>query len=103
MLCGRTTMWKNCASYCDNLTSDDKSNYIKKLTLTNGEVLPDPYKNLEWNDDSTILPDVKTIGLVMYLIFTSSVYTQENMRAYKSLEAYNFFLSIYEEQENKYI
>ena len=58
-------MWKNNhveeSSYCNNLTSDDKSNYIKKLTLTNGEVLPDPYKNLEWSDDPTIHPNVEIL------------------------------------------
>ena len=76
------------------ISTSDRGDYIKKLTLSNGEILPDPYAI---HDDLWIVDDKKWPAIVWpdiynYLIQTPSVYTREMIRAYKSLDAYNYVL-----------
>ena len=74
-------------TYSLNLTSDDRKKYEEKLITADGTVLPDPYTLVEnWKD-------ITWADICNYLINTSSLYTNENLKAYKSLEAYNFFVS----------
>ena len=76
-------------SYINSLSSSDCTDYLKKLVLSNGEKLPDPYNipSEEWISDMSKWPDICS-----YLIEKPSVYTKENLRAYKSLDAYNYVL-----------
>ena len=85
--------WKE-SKYYTNLEESDKSNYKFKLTLATGDILPDPYSlsDSSWKDDISLLPDVQWGDIYTYLINTPSEYTNENLKAYKSLEAYNFFV-----------
>ena len=46
-----------------------------------------------WKDNVKLLPDVKWADIYSYLINTPSSYKIENLKAYKSLEASNFFVS----------
>lgn len=87
------TAWKDLTNYEKNLDPDDKKHYKKKLTLQNGQKLPDPFsfKN-GWSHDPLELPDVSFADIYMYLIETPSEYNHSKMRAYKSLEAYQFFV-----------
>ena len=63
------------------------------LALTDGSVLPDPYSLDEgWQDDVGLLPDVGWPDIYNYVINTPSNFTKESLKAYKSLEAYNFFI-----------
>ena len=56
--------------------------------------MPDPYTLVEnWKDNEKLLPDITLTDIYNYVINTPSLYTNENLRAYKSLEAYNFFAS----------
>ena len=56
--------------------------------------MPDPYTLVEnWTDNVKLLPDITWVDFYSYLINTSSLYTNENLKAYKSLKAYNFFVS----------
>ena len=86
--------WKSESDYYKKLSDDDKKQYKKKLTLSNGKLVPDPYsiKN-GWNDDVSKLPDVGWPDIYTYLIETPSEFTKDKLKAYKSLEAYNFFVS----------
>ena len=77
-------MW-TASKYFDNLSSDEKRNYKRKLTLTNGEILPDPWW---WWFEA----DIGWPNIYSYLIDTPSHFTKENLKAYKSLAAYNFFV-----------
>ena len=88
-------MLKNSSKYFLELSSDDKHAYIKKLTFTDGTVLPDPFgiTDGQWESNILLLPDVTFGDLYTYLIETPSEYTHENIKAYKSLEAHNFFLN----------
>ena len=77
-----------------NLNSDDRKKYEEKLITADGTVLPDPYTLVEnWKDNVKLLPDITWADIYNYLINTPSLYTNENLKACKSLEAYNFFVS----------
>ena len=83
------------SQYFKELDEGDKGPYRKKLTLASGITFPDPYGIAEskWKDDVLLLPDITHLDLIQYLIDTPSEFTKESLKAYKSLEAYNFFLS----------
>ena len=56
--------------------------------------MPDPNTIVEnWKDNVMLLPDITWADIYNYLINTPSLYTNENLKTYKSLEAYNFFVS----------
>ena len=85
--------WKDLSSYEENLDTDDKNHYIRKLTLENGHKLPDPFSfTTGWSDDPTTLPDISFADIYMYVIHTPSEFTHEKLRAHKSLDAYQFFV-----------
>ena len=83
-------MLKHSTDYFGELSLDDQNAYRKKLTLTNGSLLPDPCGITAncWETDVLLLPDVTFGDLYTYLIETPSEYTKENIKAYKSLEAH---------------
>ena len=87
--------WKKKSDYFKNLTNENQERYIKKLTLGNGTLLPDPctVPVTEWKCDETLLLDISHPDITFYLVETPSEFTRDKVRAYKSLEAYNFYLS----------
>ena len=80
------------SSYAKKLNEEDTKSYYDKLTLQNGTILPDPFSLTEWSDDLKYLPDIFSRDVNTYLIDTPSVYTKEKLKAYKSLEAYDYFV-----------
>ena len=84
--------WRS-SSYFNELQKEDKAKYKRKLTLTNGQLLPDPYGIVEnWKSDVKLMPDVSWGDMYNYLVNSPSEYTHDNLKAYKSLEAFNFFV-----------
>lgn len=81
------------SEYVRSLTVRDRDNYFKKLTLTNGTRLVDPYTLTQWMDELTGLPPVEWPDIYTYLIEKPSVYSKDKLRAYKSLDAYNYVLN----------
>ena len=78
------------SEYFQSLSYQAKTRYIDKLKLPSGKVLPDPYQ-LEpemWSEDLKLWPDVEFGNIYTYLIGTPGQFTQQSMKAYKSLEAY---------------
>ena len=75
------------SNYIDTLDSLSRQRYESKLELIGGK---DPYKfsDTEWNLDPAHFPDVTYPDIVNYLVFQTSAYTLEELKAYKSLEAY---------------
>ena len=79
--------------------SEAKERYLKKLTIRDGEIpLPDPYLcEGNWVDDVSQSqcqwPGTEYGDIYQYLVETPGPYTRDNMKAYKSLEAYNYFQS----------
>ena len=81
-------------AYSLNLNSDDRKKYEEKLRTADGTVLPDPHTLVEnWKDNVKLLPDITWADTYNYLINAPSLYTNKNLKVYKSLEAYNFFVS----------
>ena len=82
------------SEYYSNLGSEDKKRCQEKLTLSNGELLPDPnVLDVRWKEEVHHLPDLCFADIFNYLINIPSKYTKENLKAYKSLEAYSFATS----------
>ena len=58
------------SEYLSSLSNEDKVHYDRKLTLANGVKLDDPYST--------------------YLVDTPSAYTKESVKAFKSLDGFEF-------------
>ena len=55
--------------------------------------MPDPYGIVEnWNSDAKLMSDVSWGDMYNYLTNSPSEYIRDNLKAYKSLEAFNFFV-----------
>jgi len=82
------------SDYQATLDLEAKKRYKEKLKLESEE-LADPYaiSENEWCDDVTKWPSVEYGDIYNYLIESEGRYTKESLKAYKSLEAYNYFAS----------
>ncbi len=79
--------------YRDTLTDhNSRQRYQEKLKLINDIV---PYETLreDWTDDVDLWPCTSYINVGMYLLFSPSPYTQEDLENYKSLECYQRFIA----------
>ena len=80
-------------SYFNELQKEDKAKYKHKLTLTNGQLLPDLYGIVEnMKTDVKRIPDISWGDMYNYQVNSPSEYTYDNVKAYRSLEAFNFFV-----------
>ena len=77
--------------YPANLIEEDFTRYRENLKLATGEQLPNPY-TLKENRTNNIsnLPEITGRAVTEYLLDTPSVYTKESIKAYKSLEVYDY-------------
>ena len=66
--------------------------YEKKLQLIDLATCPYKPSSEAWIDDVTLWAPVEFPDIV-YLLQTPGKYTREKLKAYKSLEAYNYFVS----------
>ena len=90
------------ALYFDSLKGSDKLRYEKKLQCVygfsekeNGQLgMQDPYQLPAdtWIDDPSLWPEVEFPNIYVYLIDTPGEYTREKLKAFKSLEAYNYYI-----------
>lgn len=73
------------------LDAPSKARYLDKLGLIEGN---DPYliPKKDWSSDSSRLHAITYPDIVTYMVFSISAYTLDEMKAYKSLEAYNQFV-----------
>lgn len=80
------------SQYCTALDPVSKQRYID---LINKYVGRDPYliKRNEFSTEFADLPRIEAVDITNYLVLQTSFYTKQQMKAYKSLEAYNFFVS----------
>ena len=83
---------KDMSEYLKSLEPNDTQCYVKKFTLTTGECFPNQYTLVaeEWEENINKFPDITWRDVTEYLIETSSLYTKESMKAYKSLEAFDY-------------
>ena len=80
--------------YLSTLPAIERCRYEGKLN-SDSVSFPDPYSipDSDWKSDVTLWPDVGYGDIWNYLVLTPGVYTAETMKAYKSLDGYNFFVS----------
>ena len=78
--------------YRDRLEPITKARYMEKIKQINGK---DPYEMSkdEWKLDFQDWPDVTYPDIVNYLVYQQSAYTLAELKAFKSLESYNYFTS----------
>ena len=71
-----------------------RSRYHFKLSYDKGaSSLPDPYNLKGWTNNPISWPDLTFGDPYMYLIETPDIYRTESLKAFKSLEAYQFVVS----------
>ena len=82
------------SKYAMSLEPDDREVYLNKLVLQNGQQLPDPYSlTTSWKSVSMQnVPNIISRDVTEYLLNTPSLYTMESIKAFKSLDAYDFFI-----------
>lgn len=80
------------SQYCTDLDPVSRHRYKE---LINRYVGCDPYlmKMSEFSVELKDLPTVEAVDITNYLVLQTSYYTRQQMKAYKSLEAYNFFVN----------
>ena len=77
----KSDTWRS-SSYFNELQKEDKAKYKRKLTLTNGQLLPDPYGTVEnWRSDAKLMSDISWGDIYNYLINSPSEYTHDNLKA----------------------
>ena len=84
----------NASTYYNELFPNDKQRYDKKLECLYGLVTYcDPFgiSDQHWVDDVSKWPPVDYPSIYTYLIETPGGYTRERLKAFKSLEAYNYY------------
>lgn len=80
--------------FSDLKEADAKKRYEEKMKIA--DCIKDPYCYLESKNISSSIewsewPDVMFADIYNYLVVTISLYTREQLKAYKSLDGYNFF------------
>ena len=73
-------------------THTDKKRYHEKLPLNDGNNLY-AIPREEWTDNVEFWPAITYIHIGLYLVFTPSLYTREDLQNYKSLDSYGHFLA----------
>ena len=77
-------------------TSCDTARYKRKLEILcqYAEAVIDPYQLPEekWIDDVSLWPQVEFGQIYSYLINTPGQFTKEKLKAYKSLDAFNYYI-----------
>lgn len=72
------------------LDSEGWTRYQQKLVVS-GYHVPDPFTLEEWENAVNKWPNVEYPDIFNYLINTPGTFTQDTLKAYKSLEAYNLY------------
>ena len=72
-----------------SLPTDIRTRYLAKTAALNC----DPYcvRLVEFSSDATTWPPVEHVDVINYMIFTPLAYTSDQLKKYKSLDAYKFF------------
>ena len=82
---------KSSVDYVKKLSLADKRRYLEKTTKDKD--IGDPYAYTLSTLDQEELPPVMSFDSFNYLVLTTSFCTSERFKAYKSLDAYKYFIS----------
>ncbi|XP_034046938.1 uncharacterized protein LOC117528417 isoform X2 [Thalassophryne amazonica] len=80
-------------SYVDGLDKDARQQYLAKLEAARLELCPYTQPEGVWKDDPKTWPKVEYGDIYSYLINSPGPFTHNQMKYYKSLDAYCFFRS----------
>ena len=82
----------NLSEYASLLDAESKKRYVSKIQLIDGK---DPYNigKEEWSKDIVFFPNITYPDVYTYLVHTKSPYTHQDLKSYKSLEAYGHVTS----------
>ena len=74
-----------------SLSGDVKTRYLHKIGLVGGT---DPYEisKKDWSHDKSRWPELDYFDMVNYQVYSLSHYIIDEMRSYKSLDSYNYFV-----------
>ena len=80
------------SAYFAGLDGITRERYFQKVAKYAGR---DPYllKKTEFSKDLKDLPAIEAVDITNYLVLQTSFYTNQQMKAYKSMDAYNYFIS----------
>ena len=82
--------------YGKNLAIPEKERYLRRLEVLygNSSSVVDPYEIPEerWSDDISLWPPVEFGDMYSYLVETPGQFTKEKLKAYKSLDAFNYYI-----------
>ena len=80
--------------YLSTLDDNSRDLYMKELQLPDNSQLSNPHNFLGWKNEVSLLPDLSWPNICNYLInHPSGVFTNESLKGYKPLDAYNYFVS----------
>ena len=71
-----------------SLDGKSKERYLQKWALID-DVDPYTIPKISWSEKEEDYPEITYPDIVNYLVLTPSVYTSDDLKSYKSLEAYN--------------
>ena len=79
------------SDYFMTLKSNVRARYLQKIEVCDGI---DPYclKKKDFSYEFVDFPSVSFPDISNYLVLSTSFYTTKQMKAFKSMEAYNFFV-----------
>ena len=77
------------SNYAEKLEGKVKQRYLEKIS----EVGVDPLLIPDHKLDPECLPPIEASDLLSYLVLDTSYYTNEQFKAFKSLQAYNQMVS----------
>lgn len=79
------------SEYYASLVGPSKQRYKEKIV----SIGFDPYtlKRVDFNENYGLIPMIEYPDIVIYLVLQTSWATNKQMKAYKSMDAYNFFVS----------
>ena len=87
--------------YFSSLKNADKRRYVQKLSTLYDLPIDeeyrserDPYESRkeEWHDDIALWPSLEFPSVYSYLVDTPGEFTREKLKAFKSLEAHNYYI-----------
>ena len=83
--------WRS-SSYFKKLQKEGKAKCKHNFTLTNGQLLHDPYGIIEnWKSDAKLMPDVSWGDMYNYLINSPSEHTHDNLQATYRYELFSTY------------
>ena len=78
--------------YRDSLDPEQRKRYDEKLQLISN-INPYNVSSRFFDESMEMWPKIEFPDIVNYLLFSTSRYTKEQIKAYKSLEAYQYFVA----------